>query len=244
MFNLFKNSNEIKGSRNEPMPLTHSGLPDSYRPNGLCPRCRKQSSFEEIGNLPVTFDGGISNRASGNQTPTYSDRVTVLLCRHCNQGIVVIEEEWVGEQPKRLGMSEGVVSHRGVVWWPLPENNLSTDIPEDISSIYGEATTAFYASAYRASAIMLRSTLEAITVYFGETTGALAKRLEHLREQNVLLPVLFDWSKEVRLLGNQSTHNPADLISKDDAKQLLDFIRELMKYLFEMPAELKRKRNQ
>ena len=244
MFNLFNKSNEVKGLRNEPMPLTHNGLPDSYRPNGLCPRCGKQSSFEEIGNLPVTFDGGVAHSVKGTQTQTHSDRVTVLLCRHCNQGLVVIEEEWIGEQPKRLGMGSGMVSHRGIVWWPLPENNLSTDIPEDIASVYGEATTAFYAGAYRACAIMLRSTLEAITVNLGETTGVLAKRLERLSERNVLQPVLFDWSKEVRLLGNQSTHNSADPISKDDAKQLLDFIRELMKYIFEMPAELQRKRSQ
>lgn len=101
------------------------------------------------------------------------------------------------------------------MWWPLPKNNLSTDIPQDISSIYGDATTAFYASAYRASAIMLRSTLDVITVYFGETMRVLAKRLENLRDKNILQPVLFDWAKEVRLLGNQSTHNAFNPISKD-----------------------------
>lgn len=243
MFNLFKKSNEISGPRNEPMPLTHDGLPDSYRPNGLCPRCGKQSSFEKTGSLPVTFDGGMSCSANGKHMPTYSDRVTVLSCRHCKQGIVVIEEEWIGEQPRRLGMNSGEVSYRGIVWWPLPENNLSEDIPKDISSLYGEAATAFYAGAYRASAVMLRSALEAITVHFGEVTGVLAKRLENLRDKNILQPVLFDWSKEVRLLGNQSTHT-TNIVSKEDAKQLLDFIRELFKYLFEMPAELQRKRNQ
>ena len=58
MFNIFKRSNIVKGPRNEDLPLTHEGLPDSYRPNGLCPRCGKQSSFEKIGELPVTFTGG------------------------------------------------------------------------------------------------------------------------------------------------------------------------------------------
>lgn len=243
MFNLFNKSDGIKGLRNEPMPLMHTGLPDSYRPNGLCPRCKKQSSFENLGNLPVTFDGGCTNSYDGNRASTYSDQVTVLQCRHCRQCVVVIEEEWVGEQPKRLGIGNGgTMSFRGINWWPLPESNLSADIPVDISSLYSEAAITFHANAFRASAIMLRSTLEAITVHYGETTGTLVARLERLREHNILQPVLFDWSKEVRLLGNQSTHNPSNSISKEDAKQLLDFIGELLKYLFEMPAELKRKR--
>ena len=245
MFNIFKKDNEIKGSRNEPIPLTHDGLPDTFRPNGLCPRCGKQSSFKELGNLPVTLDGGITHSSNGLSSPTYSDRVTVFLCRHCNQGVVVIEEEWVGNQPKKKGIGKGgCVTYRGINWWPLPESKLSSDIPIDISNIYSEAATAYYANAFRASAVMLRCTLEAITNHFGITQGVLAKRLEQLSQKGILQPTLFEWSKEVRLIGNQGAHyNPTESISKEEAKQLLDFLQELMKYLFEMPAELERKRN-
>lgn len=246
MFRLFNKSNVIKGERNEELPLTHDGLPDSYRPNGLCPRCGKQSSFEAIGELPVTFSGGMAHPSDGRKPyPTYSDKVTSMVCRHCNQGVVVIEEEWIGDQPSRLGLSRGgEVNFRGIHWWPLPQSKLSNDIPAEVSNIYYEAVITYYAKAPRATAVMLRRTVEAIVVNLGETKGSLAQRLQNLSDKNILQSSLSDWAKEVRLIGNQGAHyDPANEVTMEDATQLLTFVQELMKYIYELPAELQRRRN-
>lgn len=246
MFKIFKRSNIVKGPRNEDLPLTHEGLPDSYRPNGLCPRCGKQSSFEKIGELPVTFTGGTVYMPDGKKYRSFSDKVTCLLCRHCNQGVVVIEEEWIDNQPSRLGCKRsGNISFRGISWWPLPQSNLSKDIPDEIKEIFSEAITTFYARAPRATAVMLRRTIEAITVYFGENEGTLAQRLLALSDKNILQPSLAEWVKEVRLIGNQGAHyDPANAVTMEDVQQLMNFVEELMKYLFILPAELSRRRNQ
>lgn len=243
MFNLFK-KDTVKGKRNEDLPIPNEGLPDSYRPSGLCPRCGKQSSFEIIGSLPVTFDGGIAYKPDGRTEITYSDRVTSLVCRHCKQGTVVVEEEWVGEAPKGQGGRGGIVTHRGVHWWPLPQNSPSNDIPKEIAEVYSEAVTALMANCPRASAVMSRRTLEAITESLGEANGTLAQRLAALSAKGVLLPTLSEWAKEVRLIGNNGAHfDPIRTVSMEDAKQLVDFMGELLKYLFELPAELNRRRN-
>ncbi len=245
MFNIFRKSNVVKGTRNEDLPITHDGLPDSYRPNGLCPRCGKQSSFELIGELPVTFSGGIVHPSGGQPYRSYSDKVTCLVCRHCNQGVVVIEEEWIDDHPSRLGFGKGgEISFRGVSWWPLQQSNLSKDIPDEIIDIFSEATTTYYAKAPRATAVMLRRTVEAITAHFGEDKGNLAHRLQVLKDKNILQPSLSEWAKEIRLIGNQGAHyDPANKVTMEDAKQLMNFVEELMKYLFVLPAELNRRRN-
>lgn len=246
MFGLFKKSNVVKGDRNEDLPLTHDGLPDSYRPNGLCPRCGKQSSFEIIGELPVTFSGGfVYSSGNGKAYPSYSDKATCMVCRHCKQGVVVIEEEWIDEQPSRLGFGKGgTISFRGVHWWPLPQSKLSDDIPKGIADIFTEAVTTYYAKAPRATAVMLRRTVEAITVHLSCNEGTLAQRLKNLAEKNILQPSLAEWAKEIRLIGNQGAHfDPANEVTMEDATQLLNFVQELMKYLFELPAELQRRRN-
>ena len=246
MLGLFKKQNVVRGERNEELPLTHEGLPDSFRPNGLCPRCGKQSSFEIAGELPVTFSKGVIIQHSGNTNSPkgYSDKATCLICRHCEQCVIVIEEEWIGEQPSRLGFGKGgVVSYRGIHWWPLPHTKLSKDIPQDVSNIFDEAVTTYYANAPRATAVMLRRTVESIAVHFGETEGVLANRLKSMAEKNILQPSLADWAKEVRLIGNQGAHfDPANDVSMEDAKQLLTFVQELLRYLFELPAELQRRR--
>ncbi|NQX63746.1 DUF4145 domain-containing protein [Paenibacillus qinlingensis] len=237
-----KEGKEI-GKRNEELPIPHEGLPDSYRPRGLCPRCGKQSSFETAGSLPVTFDGGVLQRPNGERMATHSDRVISLICRHCNQGVVVIEEEWVGDLPKHKQSSGGTVTYRGIYWWPLPESNLSQDIPSEIADIFSEGVRALFADCPRASVVMLRRTLEAITVDKGESEGTLHKRLQKLTDNGALHPSLTEWVKEVRLAGNIGAHyDPVENITVDAVKELQKFVRELLRYLYEIPADLDRRR--
>jgi hypothetical protein len=233
-----------KGPQGEVLPEENEGLPDSNLPSGLCPRCGKQSSFENLGSLPVTFQYD-SHILGHDGKPEYEhlNRVTSLLCRHCRQGVAVVEEQWIGDSPTRKGHSGGVITYRGINWWPLPEANLSPDVPSAIASVFAEATKALYANCPRASAVMARRTLEAITADKGETSGTLATRLQALAGNNVLHPTLADWAKEVRLVGNVGAHfDPIQKVSMEDAQQLLSFLRELLKYLYELPAELAKRR--
>jgi hypothetical protein len=232
------------GKRGEEMPVPHEGLPDSTTPSGLCPRCGKQSSFEIIGSLPVTFDGSRLLSWNGNSTPSAIDRVSVLICRHCKQGTVVIEEEWIGDTPRSKGVSSGAVTLRGFNWWPLPDSNMSADIPPDIADAFSEAATVLSANCPRSAVVMLRRTLEAITVDRGESTGSLAQRLKNLSDKGVFHPSLQEWIKEVRLIGNAGAHfDPINKVEMEDAKQLQSFTRELLKYMYELPAELNRRRS-
>jgi hypothetical protein len=192
-----------KGERGEPMPLKHEGPPDTTNPSGLCPRCRKQSSFDVIGSLPLTFDGGAILQRDGSQDPTYHEQSTVLLCRHCKQGVSVLEEMWVGDSPK-LGTYQpsGVISWRGFHWWPLPNHQSHEAIPKEIADAFNEALTVLAANCPRASAVMARRTLEAVAADKGETSGTLAEMLKRMAEAGLLQPTLADWAKEVRLIGN------------------------------------------
>lgn len=235
-----------KGERGEILPEENEGLPDSHRPSGLCPRCGKQSSFEIAGSLPVTFDYETYLQGrDGSVSHMEMDRVSSLICRHCRQGVVVVEEQWIGDEARRKGQSGGVISYRGIHWWPLPDTKLSPDVPKEIASAFAESVTALSANCPRACAVMARRTLEAITVEKGETKGTLAERLDAMGRNGILLPALSDWAKEVRLVGNIGAHfDPIQQVSMEDARQLTDFIRELLKYLYELPAELARRRSQ
>jgi hypothetical protein len=88
---------------------------------------------------------------------------------------------------------------------------------------------------------MARCALEGIVVDKGETKGRLVQRLRNLADKGVLLPTLADWSKEVRLLGNDAVHDLTTDVSKEDADQLVEFIRELAKYLYVLPHELQQR---
>jgi hypothetical protein len=91
---------------------------------------------------------------------------------------------------------------------------------------------------------MARRTLEAVTVDKGETAGTLAQRLNALHEKGDLHPSLSEWIKEVRLIGNVGAYfDPIQRVSVSDARQLVSFVRELLRYIYELPAELARRRS-
>lgn len=243
MFNVFGNSTEKTGARGESLPEANEGLPDSSRPHGLCPRCGKQSTFEFSCSAGVTFGGARLLTGEGAGQRDVIDQVSVLLCRGCGQGTVVVEEQWTGDAPSRGQMRSGRFSYRGVHWWPLPQSTVSPDVPVGIGLALAEAVTALSANCPRAAAVMARLTLEAVAADKGETDGTLAARLDRLVSAGVLQPTLAAWAKEVRLIGNAGAHyDPIDNVSREDAAQLIDFVQELMKYLYELPAQLERRR--
>jgi hypothetical protein len=241
---FFGKKKTATGPRGEPLPLENDGPPDSERPSGLCPRCQKQSSFEYINSLPLTFDGGyIIGRGEPNQ-PTFNERITLLICRHCNQGVLVLEEQWIGEHKARERKSGGTVAWRGFHWWPLAGARLHKAIPAAIQGAYNEAVLALAANCPRAAAVMARRTLEAVTVDKGETTGTLVQRLNALSSKGLLHPSLAEWVKEVRLVGNVGAHyDPIDTVAVSDAEQLINFIHELLNYLYVLPWELDARRS-
>jgi hypothetical protein len=232
-----------EGKRGEPLPERHDGSPDSNRPSGLCPRCEKQSSFDCSDSLALTFDGGAILERDGSRSPTFDERVTVLICRHCRQGTVVLEERWTGNQRSKENRGGGVISWRGFHWWPLAGSSLHQAVPDSISSAFNEAVVTLAANCPRASAVMARRTLEAIASDQGEASGTLAQKLQQLTKKGLLHLSLAEWAKEVRLVGNLGAHfDPIDSVSLEDARQLIDFIRELAKFIYVLPFELNERR--
>jgi hypothetical protein len=231
-----------KGKAGEPLPALNDGPPDSYRPSGLCPRCDKQSSFEAIGSLPITFDGG--HIVSTNPpTPTFDERATGFICRHCSQGFVVVESEWRGGTLRRDNPNNyGEVTWRGHHWWPVPGAILHESVPATVRSAFDEACKCLASDCPRAATAMARCALEGIVVDQGETKGRLVDRLKQLADKGALQPTLAAWSKEVRLLGNDAVHDLTAEVIMDDARQLIEFIRELTKYLYALPHELEKRR--
>ena len=244
MMNFFNRKNTEKGQRKEDLPEQNDGFPDSEKPYGLCPRCNKQSSFDSLGNLPATFSSAIRVSQYIENQRVFYDRVTALECRNCNQPVIVIEEEYAGGKPVKDGNSSGSVSWKGFFWWPFSNIKLSQDVPEKIQKILQEAIITYSTQCYRASAVMSRRALEAITVDKGESNGVLSKRIKNLKNNGILDKNLGDWATEIRLIGNTGAHfDPIDDVDKEDANQIILFIEELVKYIYVMPAEIAKRRN-
>lgn len=244
---LFRKGNPTPVQKAMPETTPQAGqLPDSTTLRGTCPRCGVPSSFAHVGSLAITYRGdSYAVERNGRASRIEAERMSVLHCYHCEQSLAVMEELWVGESRWSEANHGGTITWRGFFWWPLPATALSSDVPAEIRGCFEEASLALAAGCPRAAAVMGRRTLEAVCVEKGATEGNLAKRLQKMAADSLLVPTLADWAKEVRLVGNQGAHyDPIEAVSREDASHLLAFLKELLRYLYELPAELQRRRGQ
>lgn len=242
------------GPRGEPTRRSDSDTPpDSADPSGPCPRCGRVAHFTAIGSLPITFSGGHVVGPGGQSVPDALDRVAALVCNGCSQGIAVVEEEWVGDHPRREGLGGGgSVQWRGVHWWPPPGSaDLDESIPETLRSTFTEGQRALAVKAPRAACVMFRVTLEALVADRGSDNARvaaernLASALEVMATEGALDRSLAEWAREIRVVGNVGAHfDPSETIEQREAEDLGRLLRQLLAYLYEMPAKIRRTREQ
>ena len=241
-----------RGDRGEDVTESNpETAPDSNDPTGLCPRCGRTSNYDALGSLPLTFGGGYSIDSDGRGKLDVLDRVTTMRCSGCRQATAVVEEQWIGDHPARDGIgSGGTVTYRGIFWWPPPSSaDLDKAIPSELRQGYGEGMRALAAQAPRAAAVMLRRTVEALVRDRGSEAAQkalevnLAKGLRVMADEHTLDPNLAAWAHEIRLVGNVAAHfDPIEDVTLPEATDLAKLTRQLMHYVYELPASIQRKR--
>lgn len=244
--NFFGNSsNKRVGDRGEELPAENYGYPDTHIPSGLCSRCNKQSSFDVVVSIPVSFSGQVYSTGYNTKTERdYNDQISVLECRGCKQRMVVIEEKYINDTPMRIDIGKGgYTSFRGFFWWPMNNISDNKDVPIHISSSYNEGVTCLSASCPSAATVMFRRTLEAIVVDKGYNEKTLHKSLVKMFEEGALPATFKEWVYELKNIGNAGAHfDPIEKVDVDDAKDMQNFIEELINHIYIIPEQLKRRR--
>lgn len=188
-----------------------------------CPHCDSRVDCEEKGHIELDLEhtGG---------APT---KVVLLECRVCKNAL--------------LGMSEVVqIGHDEWEWdaalrlWPAPETEVDWEIPEIARNSLIEAKICFKAKAYSACAVMCGRAIEGVCKHHDAKTKTLAAGLKKLRDDRVIDSRLYDWGEALRENRNLGAHATTEKVSKDDAKDLLDFSAAICEYVFVLNAKWER----
>jgi hypothetical protein len=105
-------------------------------------------------------------------------------------------------------------------------------VPPSVATAYEEAARCFTVRAYAATALMCRKALEALIGEHKISAGNLADALKAMRDQGLIEARLFEWADALRLTGNTAAHDVSENISREDARDVLDFTSAIMEYVF------------
>ncbi len=162
----------------------------------------------------------------------YTEAVfTLAACNRCERPLLARQD---------FHIVEGIaLPQNEVVRVYPPGETVLESVPEIVARPYREAHRACQVKLYDACAVMCRKCVEAVCREYGETSGLLAHRLDRLLKKGVIDNALFEWTKELRLSGNEGAHvDPTREITESDAKDALEFARAVLVYAFELPQRL------
>ena len=151
---------------------------------------------------------------------------TVLLeCPVCKNSLLGCQE-LIQTGPKR---EEWISGNR---LWPQPIVNYSWTIPNIVRDSLEEAHKCYDAKAYSACAVMCGRSLEGICKKYGTKSKILSGGLKELLDKKIIDDRLFQWGEALRQHRNLGAHATEEKISREDARDLLDFVNAICDYVF------------
>lgn len=203
-------------------------LPTPHDPTGPCPWCGRISNFES--KQGETLARRKTDAWGGDSIGTH--RTNTLFCSGCKKGTLVVTNN-LGE---------------GIHWYPAPGMGiLDTQVDERVASAYDEGMRCLSIAANRAAAVMFRSSLSLFVKDKGNEKAKaerhLKNALKNMKEDHSLHPSLAEWADHLNQLGNEGAHpEDYDDVTADEARELGDFVRHLIRHEYELPAQLLRSR--
>lgn len=187
-----------------------------------CPQCESKVDGVEKGEVD-----------DNDQDYPFPCKRVLVQCPVCKSALLgfteliqVGHEEWEWDSLHRL--------------WPPQESSINREIPEIARVSLEEARLCFKAKAYSACAVMCGRTIEGLCIHHKTKNKTLAAGLKELREEKIIDSRLFEWGEALRKHRNIGAHASAEKISKEDAKDLLDFSSAMCEYVFVLNAKFNR----
>lgn len=184
-----------------------------------CPHCESKVDCDERGAVEVDVEY--------THIPT---KYVLLECKVCHSPLLGITEliqtggdDWEWEAASRL--------------WPAPETAIDWDIPEIARNSLVEAKICFKAKAYSACAVMCGRSIEGVCKHHDPKMKSLAAGLKKLREDGVIDDRIYGWGEALRENRNLGAHATTEKVSRDDARDLLDFSIAICEYVFVLNAK-------
>ncbi len=169
-------------------------------------------------------DGEIVAYHEHEYASIFTVRTYLLKCPACDSALVGESEEDVRD---------------GKLFWPdltrvypKPRRLLGSGIPDIVKKSIDEAERCVQAGAFLATTAMCGRALEAICRHQGTKDTYLGAGLKELRDKGIIDARLFQWGEELRDQRNMAAHATDQVITAQDASDVLAFTYAIIDYVF------------
>ena len=203
-------------------------LPTPDDTAGTCRRCGAYSNFR--------FDDRDVRLSELYESEIGNERLLLCACQHCQRSSLIVQvfKALPTEEPGIVSAPKWVLTGE----WPSANVKVLDYIPEEIEELYREAVTCLGAGCYRATAVMVRGALDAAMKKQKATGRTLYDRIKSMHGQ--LRQQLIDIADTMRLGGNDAAHVFAEEWEREEASELLAFLGEALRELYQTPQRLAR----
>ncbi|EFA73635.1 hypothetical protein B7O87_01415 [Cylindrospermopsis raciborskii CENA303] len=115
--------------------------------------------------------------------------------------------------------------------YPTSEKTISSEIPTYIRTVLEEAIRCYANKAFIASVIMCIKTLEYICKDYKIEAVSLEKKLNKMKEQEIIDQNLYDWADRLRVTENDFVHKSITC-GATDAQHIINFTYTVTDYIF------------
>lgn len=186
-----------------------------------CPHCRRHTALQFA---PVEYrtDYGTYEFPAIWKTD-YENIWWIGVCNYCQKPVLV--------------------KNKGEIIYPNPLPSPTDErIPENIRLDLDEAKQCNSIHAFRACAVMARRAIQSTAIAKGATKEDLVSQINELESNGVITNDLKEWATVVRWVGNDAAHPNKDIVSQEDAEDILNLVEQFLNVIFVTPALAQEKR--
>ncbi|AZO46209.1 DUF4145 domain-containing protein [Mesorhizobium sp. M7D.F.Ca.US.005.01.1.1] len=207
----------------------HFTLSDPPSINVRCPACRHVGSFSHVG-LNDANSAVIEKSESGRYVPIGTRMFGIRVCPNteCNSVLFFARQSPGGA---------------AVTFPPEVIDFDASNLPPGILASLEEAVKCHASGCYRASALMVRRTLEELCEDKKAVGSNLKARVAALSAVAIIPSELLNAADELRILGNDAAHIEAkdyDKIGEVEAELAIELAKELLKAVYQYTSLLSR----
>ena len=203
-----------------------------------CPRCGAcQHTFDVLASIPA-------------QCSRMDQRIEIFsCCRECKKATIFVIglRKSVGGSAAVSVMTQPNLNHTFAVTGFINQSHVGAEsppnhLPDGVRTAFEEATRAFAIGCWNAAGCMFRVSIDLATKEIHSKKGGpdrlpLSRRLSWLFDNGHIPSDLRDLATCINDDGNDAAHIAG--LNKEDAEDLLDFSRELLRRIYTEPARVK-----